>query len=30
MDFLKFFFTSENKIFETTSFQVFTTIKWLQ
>jgi len=27
MDFLQFFFTSEDKIIERTSFQVFTTIK---
>jgi len=30
MDFLKIFFTSEDKIFETTSCKVFITIKWLQ
>jgi len=30
MDILKIFFTSEDKILETTSCQVFTTIKWLQ
>ena len=29
MDYLKFFFTSEDKVLETTSFQIFT-IKWLQ
>jgi len=29
MDFLKIFFTSED-IFETTSCQVFTAVKWLQ
>jgi len=30
MDFLKIFFTSEDKILETISCQVFTTIKWIQ
>jgi len=30
MDFLKIFFTSEDKILETTTSQVFTAIKWLQ
>jgi len=30
MDFLKIFFTSEDKILETTSYQVFTTINELQ
>jgi len=29
-DFLKFFFTGEEKILEKTLCQVFTTIKWLQ
>jgi len=30
MNLFRFFFTSEDKILETISFQVFTTIKWLQ
>jgi len=30
IDFLKIFFTSEDKILETTSCQVFTTVKWVQ
>jgi len=30
MDFLKIFFTSEDKTLDTTSFQVFTTYNWLQ
>jgi len=30
MDFLKIFFTSEDKILEMTSCQVFATISWLQ
>jgi len=29
MNFLKIFFTSEDKIFETTSFKVFTKYKWI-
>jgi len=30
MDFLKFFFTSEDNMLETTSWQAFTRIEWLQ
>jgi len=30
MDFMKFFFTSADKILETTSCQVFSRVKWIQ